>query len=70
MTLLSISAHFDGNQVMLDEDIDLRPNAKLIATVLDDFNDERTDSCKLSLSALAAAYDEDEVEYTEADIKK
>jgi len=69
MALLSISAHFDGHQIMLDEDVDLRPDAKLIVTVLDDFNDERTDFYKLSLSALAASYDEDEIEYTEIDIK-
>ena len=70
MALISIPAHFDGNRVMLDEDIDLRPDAKLIVTVLDSCDDEHTDFCKLSLSALAAAYDENEVEYTEADIKK
>ncbi len=69
MTLLSISAHYDGNQVMLDEDIDLRPDTKLIVTVLEDSNEERTDFLKLSSSSLAAAYSDDEIEYTEADIK-
>ncbi len=70
MSLLSVSAHFDGKQVKLDENIDLHPNARLIVTVLDDFNDERADFHKLSSSTLDAAYDEDEIEYTEADIKK
>lgn len=69
MTLLTVSAHFDGNQVLLDEDVDLRPGTKLIVTVLDDLNGEHTDFHQLSSSALANAYD-DEVEYTEADIKK
>ena len=50
MALPNISAYFGGNRIMLDEAIDLHPNAKLIVTVLDNFNDERTDFCKLSLS--------------------
>lgn len=70
MALVSISAHFDGNQIMLDEAFDLHPNAKLIVTVLDDFANERNDFHKLASSALADAYDEDEVEYTDADIKE
>ena len=68
MTLLSFSAHYDGSQVLFDEDVNLPPDAKLIVTVLGDSDDERADFHQLSSSVLANAYDEDEIEYTEEDL--
>lgn len=70
MALLSFSAHYDGSRVLLDEDVSLPTDAKLIVTLLDDSDNERADFHQLSSSVLANAYDEDEVEYTESDIKK
>ena len=70
MPLMSIPAHYDGVQVLLDEEVALRPNARLIVTVLGDSDCEREEFLRLAESALAAAYDEDEVEYTEADLRR
>jgi hypothetical protein len=64
----SISAHYDGTQVLLDEDIDLRPDTRLIVTILPDTDSERDDFMLLSVSSLSEAYSDDEVEYSEADI--
>jgi hypothetical protein len=70
MPLVSIPAHFDGVHVHFDEHVTLRPHARLIVTVLEDSDDERQDFLRMAASGLAAAYSEDEVEYTEADIKR
>ena len=70
MPLVSIAAHYDGDQVRLDEAVSLPPNARLIVTVLDDSDSERADFLRLAAGGLEAAYSEDEVEYTEADLRK
>lgn len=70
MPLVSIPAHFDGSQVRLDEDVALPPNARLIVTVLQDSDAEREDYLRLAAAGLEAAYDEDEVEYTESDLSR
>ena len=69
MPLVSIPAHFDGSNVLFDEPVVLRPNARLIVTVLEDSDSEREDFLRLAANGLAAAYSEDKVEYTEADLK-
>lgn len=70
MPLLSIPAHYDGVRVCLEEEVPLRPNARLIVTVLEDSDAERDDFLRLAASALAAACADDEVEYGLADLKR
>ena len=70
MPLLSIPAHYDGVQVCLDEEVPLRPNARLIVTVLEDTDAERINFLRLAASGLAAAYADEEVEYSLADLKR
>jgi hypothetical protein len=70
MPLMSIPGHYDGKQILLDEDVELRPNTRLIVTVIDDADPERKDFHRLSASALASAYSDEEVEYSEADLRK
>lgn len=70
MPLVSIPAHFDGSQVRLDEEIVLPPNARLIVTVLEDADAEREDFLRLAAAGLESAYDDDEVDYTEADLRR
>ncbi|MBM4044570.1 MAG: hypothetical protein FJ279_05610 [Planctomycetes bacterium] len=61
----TIRAHFDGNQILLDEPCELEPNVKLIITVLPKSSDEeRQDWVRLSLESLARAYGDDEPEYS------
>jgi hypothetical protein len=70
MPLMSIPAHYDGVRVCLDEEVALRPNVRLIVTVLEDSDAEREDFLRLAASKLAAAYADDEVEYSVADLRQ
>lgn len=70
MPLLSIPAHYDGVRVCLEEEVPLRPNTRLIVTVLEDADAERDDFLRLAASGLAAAHADDEVEYSLADLKQ
>ncbi len=69
MPYLSVPAHFDGEHGLLDEQVVLRPNARLLVRVLGDSDPEREDFLCLAQDGLARAYADDEVEYTEADIR-
>ncbi len=73
MHALTLPAHFDGKQILLDEPFELEPNAKLIVTVLSKqkrADDEREAWLLLSRQGLENAYGENEVEYTLNMIKK
>jgi hypothetical protein len=69
MPLMRLPAHYDGEQVRLDESVVLPANTRLTVTVLEEANAERDGFLRLASSGLARAYSEDEVEYTEADLK-
>jgi hypothetical protein len=68
MPLLTVAAHYDGSRVLLDEAVDLRPNTRLIVTVLEDSDQERDEFLGMASRALGMATGDDEVEYTEADL--
>ena len=70
MPLMSIQAHYDGVQVLLDEKVALRRNSRLIVTVLEDSDEDREDFMRMAASGLAGVYSDDEVEYTETDLKR
>ena len=70
MPLMSIPAHFDGTQVLLDEKVALPLNARLLVTVLDESNEDREEFLQLAANSLATAYSDEEVEYTAADLKR
>jgi len=70
MPMVSIPAHYDGQHVRLDEEVALSPNARLIVTVLDGADGERGDFLRLAESGLAQSFEDDEVEYSEADLKR
>ena len=53
---MSIRAHYDGVQVLLDEKVELRHNSRLIVTVLEDSDDDREDFMRMAASGLAGAY--------------
>ncbi len=67
MPLTSIAAHFDGEQVRLDEFVDIRPNTRL--TILEEGDPDREDFLALAATTFADSYGDGEVEYTEADLK-
>jgi hypothetical protein len=58
----TIPAHFDGEHILLDEAVELEPNAKLLVTVLPkDVEDEAWHA--LSAQRLQDAYAAEEEEY-------
>ena len=59
----TIAAHFDGEHILLDEAVELEPNAKLLVTVLP--KDADVDAWRnLSAKRLRDAYSEEEEEYS------
>ena len=64
MPAVTLSAHFDGQQIVLDEPYPLEPNAPLTVVVLPEDDQEREDWARFGLQNLARAYGDDEPEYT------
>jgi len=65
MESVTIRAHFDGKQILLDEPFQLEANAQLIITVLPkSLDEEREDWSRLALASLERAYGDDEPEYS------
>ena len=67
---LSIQAHYDGVRVLLDEQVDIPPNTRLLVTILEDSDTDRKSFLDVSSATLADSYSDDEIEYTEADLVK
>ena len=68
---VTLRAHFDGKQILLDEPFELEPNTELIVTVVPCTSDEeRGDWTRLALESLARAYGDDEPEYSRDQIKE
>ena len=71
MSTLTLPAHFDGQQIVLDTPYTLAPNTALsIVVSVTEEDEERADWARLGRKNLAAAYGDDEPEYTAADIKR
>lgn len=70
MILKSVSARFDGERVLFDEQITIRPQTRLLVTILEDVDADRDEFLAMAAASLADSYDDDEVEYSEADIRK
>jgi hypothetical protein len=70
MNALSVPAHFDGEHILLDQELALKPNTKLIVTVLPNNDVEREEWMNLSSKRLEDAYGPDEIEYSPDLIKE
>ena len=66
--MLEIRGHFDGTQVLLDEPCELKPNTKVIISVLQDDGD--ADWYLLGNKSLARAYADGEPEISLDRIKE
>ena len=64
MEIVTLQAHFDGKQILLDEPYKLTPNSKLVVSVIQIQNEEREDWMRFSLANLERAYGDDEPEYS------
>jgi hypothetical protein len=70
MATVTLRAHFDGEQIRLDEPFELEPNTELIVTVVPSANDEEREAwTRLALTNLARSYGDDEPEYPRDQIK-
>jgi hypothetical protein len=56
MPSITLNAHFNGQQIMLDEPFEIPSNAKLLVTVLENTDFEQNNWTAFSASALALAY--------------
>jgi len=72
MKLVTLRAHFDGEQIHLDEPFDLEPGTPLTVTVHSDppTDPEREDWLRLAGQCFEAAYGDDEPEYPLSLIKE
>jgi hypothetical protein len=64
MQIITLQAHFDGKQILLDEPYELAPNTKLVVSVIQMQTEEREDWTQFSLANLERAYGNDEPEYS------
>jgi hypothetical protein len=64
MDTISIPAHFDGERILLDEPVELEPNARLIVTVLPNHDAERAAWLRLSGERLGDVYGAEEEGYS------
>jgi len=65
METVNLRAHFDGEQILLDEPFELEPNTELMVTILPkSLDDEREDWARLALESLERAYGDNEPEYS------
>ena len=71
METVTLRAHFDGEQIRLDEPFELEPNTELIVTVVPRASGEEREAwTRLALASLARAYGDDEPEYSRDQIKE
>jgi hypothetical protein len=71
MEPVTLRAHFDGAQIVLDEPFELEPDTELIVTVAPRAcDDERKAWNRLALESLSRAYGDDEPEYSRDQIKE
>ena len=70
LNTISIPAHFDGVHILLDEPHALKPNTKLLVTVLPEKDEERESWLKLSAQRLEDVYTDEEPEYSLASVQE
>ena len=70
MDEITVHAHFDGRQILLDEPIELQPGAKLLVTVISPADTDRDEWVRYSTQLLSEAYSSDEPEYSRSLIKE
>lgn len=64
MPVITLRAHFDGKQILLDEPYELRADTPLLVTVIQPADADRLEWLDLSLQGLAGAYGDSEPDYS------
>jgi hypothetical protein len=70
MQTVTLTARFDGQQILLDEPYQLEADTPLMITILPKPANEEAAWQQFALQNMARAYEADEVEYTVADLKE
>jgi hypothetical protein len=70
MPSITLNAHFDGQQITLDEPFEIPSNARLLVTILETHDLERDDWMAFSGHNLAVAYSDDEPDYPLSAVKE
>ncbi len=72
MPIVTLPAHFDGKKICLDEPFPLKPNTKLIVTILpkQEIDDDHELWLSISGNTIEKAYGEEEPEYSSNLIKE
>ena len=68
---MTLKAHFNGDRVILDEPAELKPDTKLLVTVLPDDPAERSSEWfQMAEGSFSTAFGDDEPEYGVEDLVK
>jgi len=62
-TLMTVPAHYDGTQIQLDVEVELKPDTRLLVTILDEGPENETlvwNAMKLSEAVFARVWDNEE----------
>ena len=70
MENITLHGHYDGSQIQIDDPFDLQPNTKLLITIIPPADAENMAWLNFSAQGLAAAYADDEPEYSLQSIKE
>jgi len=72
MQTVTLTAHFDGDRIQLDEPFDMPSDARLLVTILPAAaaESERAEWYALSKAGLARAYSDDEPDYPASLVRK
>jgi hypothetical protein len=71
MPAVTLKAHFNGKQIVLDQPFDLPPDSPLMVTVMPKDNSSADAQWHtLAAGALARAYGEGEPDYSPSDVKR
>lgn len=75
MKTTTLSAHFDGKQIVLDEPHEMKPNTRLLVTVLPSSKKESLETFRdewyaMAEQSLADAYGPDEPDYDMSMVKE
>lgn len=71
MASLTLRAHFNGNHVVLDEPAELKPDTKLLVTVLpEEVNGRSSEWFRMAEGSFDSAFGDDEPEYGVEDLVK
>lgn len=70
METIVLRAHFDGEQILLDDPVELQPNTRLLVTVIPELTAEQIAWLRLSAAGLNAAYGENEPDYSSVALKE